>query len=380
MEIRLAKPSDARSLLDIYAPYVENTAITFEYEVPTVEDFANRVGKTLEKYPYLVAEEDGLILGYAYASTYYARAAYDWAVELSVYVSLDSRGQGVGTKLYDALEYLLDQMGYVHFLACISLPNEASLALHRKRGYQQVAHFPKIGYKFERWHDIVWLQKSLEKQATPHKTFKRKGVGSVKKKYLIILLLSIGLITLSGCQMIENWIKNAKEEWIGLEMTVRTYDENSQLIDQMSGKSLSISRNEEFDSVDAEGNSKEDSSVLKITLGKYEIDHVGSSLIAEEKGLKDVFAQYQKTADVEENSHSVPVLNRMISAFKNDFTGKKKVILIRSQNGTPLAAYAGDRVSLDKSDAPKTSELLIDGKRLVIYRCDYTIYDRELLE
>lgn len=146
----------------------------------------------------------------------------------------------------------------------------------------------------------------------------------MKKKYLIILLLSIGLITLSGCQMIENWIKNAKEEWIGLEMTVRTYDENSQLIDQMSGKSLSISRNEEFDSVDAEGNSKEDSSVLKITLGKYEIDHVGSSLIAEEKGLKDVFAQYQKTADVEENSHSVPVLNRMISAFKNDFTGKKK--------------------------------------------------------
>ena len=146
----------------------------------------------------------------------------------------------------------------------------------------------------------------------------------MKKKYLIILFLTIGLITLSGCQMIENWIKNAKEEWIGLEMTVRTYDENSQLIDQMSGKSLSISRNEEFDSIDAEGNSKEDSSVLKITLGKYEIDHVGSSLIAEEKGLKDVFAQYQKTADVEENSHAVPVLNRMISAFKNDFTGRKR--------------------------------------------------------
>ena len=195
----------------------------------------------------------------------------------------------------------------------------------------------------------------------------------MKKKHLLITLLSIGLLTLSGCQSVENWFKNAKEEWLGLEMTVRTYDENSQLIDQMSGKSLSISRNEEFDSVDAEGNSKEDSSVLKITLGKYEVDHVGSSLIAEEKGLKDVFAQYQKTADVEENSHSVPVLNRMISAFK-------KVVLIRSQNGTPLAAYAGDRVSLDKSDAPKTSELLIDGKRLVIYRCDYTIYDRELLE
>lgn len=174
MEIRLAKPSDARSLLDIYAPYVENTAITFEYEVPTIEDFAIRIEKTLGKYPYLVAEEDGVVLGYAYASTYYARAAYDQAVELSVYVSQDARGKGVGSKLYDALEDLLDQMGYVHFLACISLPNEASLALHRKRGYQQVAHFPKIGYKFNRWHDIVWLQKSLDKEARPIKLLKEK--------------------------------------------------------------------------------------------------------------------------------------------------------------------------------------------------------------
>ena len=165
MNIRLAKKSDAAALLAIYAPYVENIAITFEYEVPTIEDFANRIEKTLGKYPFLVAEEDGLILGYAYASTYYARAAYDWAVELSVYVSQDARGKGVGSKLYDELEGLLDQMGYMHFLACISLPNEDSLAFHAKRGYQQVAHFPKIGYKFERWHDIVWLQKSLEKQA-----------------------------------------------------------------------------------------------------------------------------------------------------------------------------------------------------------------------
>ncbi|MCY7027158.1 GNAT family N-acetyltransferase [Streptococcus sanguinis] len=172
MDIRLAKPSDARSLLDIYAPYVENTAITFEYEVPTIEVFATRIEKTLENYPYLVAEEDGVVLGYTYASTYYARATYDWAVELSVYVSQDARRKGVGSKLYDELEDLLDQMGYIHFLACISLPNEDSLALHRKRGYQQVAHFPKIGYKFERWHDIVWLQKSLEKHAGSIKLLK----------------------------------------------------------------------------------------------------------------------------------------------------------------------------------------------------------------
>ena len=172
MNIRLAKPLDAAALLAIYAPYVENTAITFEYEVPTIEDFGNRIEKTLEKYPYLVAEENGALLGYAYASTYYTRAAYDWAVELSVYVSQDARGKGVGSKLYDELEDLLDQMGYMHFLACISLPNEDSITFHTKRGYQQVAHFPKIGYKFERWHDIVWLQKSLDKQAAPIKLLK----------------------------------------------------------------------------------------------------------------------------------------------------------------------------------------------------------------
>lgn len=200
------------------------------------------------------------------------------------------------------------------------------------------------------------------------------------KKLALGAVLATSLVTLSACQSISNWWKNTKEEWIGLEMTVRTYDENSQLIDEMSGKSLSISRNEEFDSVDAEGYSNADSSVLKVTLGNYEIDHVGSSLIAAEEGLEDLFAKYQTTVDMVNYDPSIPIVNRMVSSLKNDFTGKAKVVLIRSQNGTPLATYAGDKVSLYASDAPKTSELLIDGKRLIIYRCDYTIYDRELLE
>lgn len=202
----------------------------------------------------------------------------------------------------------------------------------------------------------------------------------MKRKTLGLLASLLVLVTLSGCQSVTNFFKDAKEDWLGLEMTVRTYDENSQVIDKMTGKSLSISRNQDFDSVDDEGNSKKDSSVLKITLGKHEIDHVGSSLIAEEKGLTDIFEKYQANTDIENEKSSVPVLNKMVSEFKNDFTGKKKVILIRSQNGTPLATYAGTKVSLYASDAPKTSELLIDGKRLVIYRCDYTIYDKELLE
>lgn len=200
------------------------------------------------------------------------------------------------------------------------------------------------------------------------------------KKKVIFTILILASLTLSGCQSIQNWWKNTKEEWIGLEMTVRTFDENSQLIDKMSGTSLSISRNEDFDSVDAEGNSKADSSVLKVTIGKYEVDHVGSSLIAEEEGLEDLFAKYQEKVKIEEGGRNIPLVNRMVSSLKNDFTGKAKVVLIRSQNGTPLATYAGDKVSLYASDAPKTSELLIDGKRLIIYRCDYTIYDRELLE
>ena len=200
------------------------------------------------------------------------------------------------------------------------------------------------------------------------------------KKMAISAVLLTSLLALSACQSIQNWWKNTKEEWIGLEMTVRTFDESSQLIDEMSGKSLSIERNAEFDSVDAEGNSNADSSVLKVTIGQYEMDHVGSSLIAAEEGLEDLFAKYQKTVTVEEEGKAIPVVNRMVSQLKNDFTGKAKVILIRSQNGTPLATYAGDKVSLYTSDAPKTSELLIDGKRLIIYRCDYTIYDRQLLE
>ena len=202
----------------------------------------------------------------------------------------------------------------------------------------------------------------------------------MKKKIMLSLVFVFSLLSLSACQSIQNWWKNTKEEWIGLEMTVRTFDESSQLIDEMSGKSLSIERNADFDSVDAEGNSKADSSVLKVTIGQYEMDHVGSSLIAAEEGLEDLFAKYQKTVTVEEEGKAIPVVNRMVSQLKNDFTGKAKVILIRSQNGTPLATYAGDKVSLYTSDAPKTSELLIDGKRLIIYRCDYTIYDRQLLE
>ena len=128
LKIRPVTLEDAPELVRIYAPYVEKTAITFEYQVPTIEEFEGRIEKTLQRFPYLVAEVDGQVLAYAYASTYYDRSAYDWAVEVSVYVDQDYHGQGLGTRLYETLESELEARGYLRFLACIALPNPASIA------------------------------------------------------------------------------------------------------------------------------------------------------------------------------------------------------------------------------------------------------------
>lgn len=162
MKIRFATPDDASSLLAIYTPYVTDTAITFELTPPTLSDFTQRIATISADFPYLVAEDtDGTVLGYAYASPYKSRSAYDWTVELSIYVNQTARHQGIGRALYDALEDQLIQRGFVNFLACISLPNDSSISFHQKRGYEQVAHFKQVGYKFDRWHDIIWMQKRV---------------------------------------------------------------------------------------------------------------------------------------------------------------------------------------------------------------------------
>lgn len=202
----------------------------------------------------------------------------------------------------------------------------------------------------------------------------------MKKKLLLLLTCGFTCIFLAGCQAVDNYLKNLEEDFEGLTMVVRTFDEDSQVIDRIEGKSMSFSRNSDFDKHDNEGKTTKLGSVLKITIGKHEIDHVGSSLVAEEKGLHDIFADYRKTVDLKNDNSDIPIINRIVSAYKNDFTGKSKVILIRSQKGTPLATYSGEKVSINDSSVPNTTELLIDGKRLLIYRCDYTIYDLELLQ
>lgn len=161
IEIRVATPADAMALASIYKPYVEETTITFDYDVPSVADFVWRIEEILQTYPYYVAEENGVILGYAYAHAYKERAAYDWAVEVSVYVDREKRGNGAGKRLYQALEETLDKQNVAILTACITGGNQGSIDFHERLGYQEVAKFPKIGYKFDQWLDVIWLQKFL---------------------------------------------------------------------------------------------------------------------------------------------------------------------------------------------------------------------------
>lgn len=161
MKIRIASPEDAPALVEIYAPYVQDTAITFEYEVPTAEEFSDRILHTLKKYPYLVAVEEDCILGYAYASAFKARAAYSWSVETSLYVRQDLRHQGLGSALHNALEEQLRRQHVCNLCACITYPNPDSITFHEHHGYRLTAHFHCSGFKLGAWHDIVWMEREL---------------------------------------------------------------------------------------------------------------------------------------------------------------------------------------------------------------------------
>lgn len=167
MNIRIATSEDARELLNIYKYYVDNTAITFEYDAPSVEEFENRIKNTLEKYPYIVAEENNKIYGYAYASTFKGRPAYDWSVETSIYVKCNFSRNKVGTLLYNELEKYLKLQNIINVNACITYPNEKSENFHKKFGYKTVGHFTKCGYKFGQWHDMFWMEKFLGEHSIP---------------------------------------------------------------------------------------------------------------------------------------------------------------------------------------------------------------------
>ncbi|MDR2450610.1 MAG: GNAT family N-acetyltransferase [Candidatus Accumulibacter sp.] len=173
--LRFARAEDARALLAIYAPYVENTPVSFEYEVPSPQAFAQRIAQTSTIHPYLVCEVNGIPAAYAYASRHMERAAYRFDVQTSIYAAPEHHGRRIGTALYGCLFELLAKLGYYNAYAVIAVPNEKSLRLHESMGFVPLCVCPGTGYKFSAWHDVAWLGKTLigrelappERPATP---------------------------------------------------------------------------------------------------------------------------------------------------------------------------------------------------------------------
>lgn len=154
--VRDASGADAAAVQEIYAPVVESTPISFETVVPTVDEMAERILATTARFPWLVAEQDRRVVGYAYATVFNDRAAYRWSVATSVYVATNAHRRGVGRALYDALVARVRTLGYVNAYAGIALPNDASIALHEAVGFRRVGVFPAAGFKLDAWHDVGW--------------------------------------------------------------------------------------------------------------------------------------------------------------------------------------------------------------------------------
>ena len=168
-QIRVASPEDAAALLAIYAPYVEKTSISFEYSVPTLSEFRQRIVEILKRYPWLVYEENGRILGYAYGGPDRTRDAYQWMAEVSVYVSEEARGKGIGTALYEVLLSLLQKQNFNLCTALITEGNAPSAAFHEKFDFKEIGTIEKAGYKNGAWHGMTTYQKDLSDYAIPPK-------------------------------------------------------------------------------------------------------------------------------------------------------------------------------------------------------------------
>lgn len=159
--VRLARPEDAPVLLGIYAPYVTNTCVSFEYDVPTVEEFQKRIETIGAAFPWLVCESDGTAAGYVYASRFAQRAAYRWDAEMSVYLSPEFHRMGLGSALYECEQALLAAQGYRKLYAKITVPNPQSIGLHEHMGFAPAAVYKNAGYKFGVWWDVAILEKQL---------------------------------------------------------------------------------------------------------------------------------------------------------------------------------------------------------------------------
>ena len=172
IEIRTAEKADAKRLLEIYDYYVANTAVSFEYETPSLDEFTERMERALEKYPYLVLERDERIEGYAYAGPFKGRAAYGWSCEISIYLDRSAQKCGLGRMLSEALEEALKKMGILNIYGCIAYPEKNdeylttnSADYHAHLGFVKVGEFRRCAYKFGRWYNMIWMEKTIGEHA-----------------------------------------------------------------------------------------------------------------------------------------------------------------------------------------------------------------------
>jgi len=164
MKIRDARPEDAEALLGVYRPYVLESPASFELELPPVEEFRARIAAAQATWAWLVAERDGVPVGYAYGTPFRARPAYHWSVETSAYVDARFHRQGIGESLYRELLAAVTERGACNAYAGITMPNDGSVALHRSLGFVPVGVFRRAGWKFSRWHDVSWWQRELRER------------------------------------------------------------------------------------------------------------------------------------------------------------------------------------------------------------------------
>ena len=163
IKIRDVLPEDAERIQEIYSPYVSDTVISFEITVPGKTEMKKRIQKLLANaFPYIVAEnETGTVVGYAYADKFGEREAYRYSFIVSIYLDMEVQSKGIGQKLYDELEKRMKKMGIVQVLSAITGKNEKSLKFHEKNGFTKIGHFPNVGYKMGEWHDIIWMNKTI---------------------------------------------------------------------------------------------------------------------------------------------------------------------------------------------------------------------------
>ena len=168
IKFRKAELKDAESILKIYKYYVEKTAITFEWTLPSIDDFRKRMETIFKKYPYIVVEENGEIIGYAYTRALVGREAYDWSVETTIYLKENKTHIGLGKKLYQIIENISKAQNITNLFACIAYPEEEdeyltknSAQFHEHLGYKLIGKFEKCGYKFDRWYHMIWMGKVI---------------------------------------------------------------------------------------------------------------------------------------------------------------------------------------------------------------------------